>query len=139
MIGLGVIVIYVFTAVFGPHLAPHDPYKQNLARKLEGPSLEHAFGNNELGRDILFDERRILAIDGRQGYGFNQGPWREGPAHRACPCWQSNSSALLRFEDFARQKDCRAEHQSPADTVGQTERMRRDACGNPCGKPAPGK
>ena len=53
MIGLGIIVIYVFAAVFGPHLAPHDPYKQDLARKLEGPSLEHAFGNDELGRDIL--------------------------------------------------------------------------------------
>ena len=53
MIGLGIIVIYVFAAVFGPHLAPHDPYKQDLASKLEGPSLEHAFGNDELGRDIL--------------------------------------------------------------------------------------
>ena len=53
MIGLGIIVIYLFAAVFGPHLAPHDPYKQNLARKLERPSLEHAFGNDELGRDIL--------------------------------------------------------------------------------------
>ena len=53
MIGLGIIVIYVFTALFGPHLAPHDPYKQNLARKLEGPSLQHMLGNDELGRDIL--------------------------------------------------------------------------------------
>ena len=53
VIGLGIIVIYVFTAVFGPHLAPHDPYKQNLARKLERPSLEHVLGNDELGRDIL--------------------------------------------------------------------------------------
>ena len=53
MIGLGIIVIYVFTAVFGPHLAPHDPYKQDLARKLEGPSLQNVLGNDELGRDIL--------------------------------------------------------------------------------------
>ena len=53
MIGLGIIVIYVFAAVFGPPLAPHDPYKQNLARKLEGPSLEHVLGSDELGRDIL--------------------------------------------------------------------------------------
>lgn len=53
VIGLGIVTIYVLTAILGPHLAPHDPYKQNLARKLEGPSLEHMLGNDELGRDIL--------------------------------------------------------------------------------------
>ena len=50
----GVIVgVTVLLAVFGPWLLPGDPSAQELARRLEGPSLQHPFGLDELGRDIL--------------------------------------------------------------------------------------
>src|SRR4029078_12536906 len=37
----------------GPWLAPYDPATQRLQQRLEGPSWNHPFGNDELGRDIL--------------------------------------------------------------------------------------
>ena len=36
-----------------PWLAPYDPAAQTIAGRLEGPSWNHPFGNDELGRDIL--------------------------------------------------------------------------------------
>ena len=60
MIRLGalIIVLAAAAAILGPHATPHDPAAQDLARRLEGPSLSHPFGLDELGRDIL---ARILA------------------------------------------------------------------------------
>lgn len=50
----GVIVaLAIALAVFGPALSPYEPFSQELARRLEGPSLQHPFGLDELGRDIL--------------------------------------------------------------------------------------
>ena len=55
----GVIVcIAILAALIGPTLSPFDPAAQELARRLEGPSLAHPFGLDELGRDIL---ARILS------------------------------------------------------------------------------
>lgn len=51
--GGAVIVLLVVLGVFGPWLAPYDPLAQNLARSLEGPSLDHWFGTDSFGRDIL--------------------------------------------------------------------------------------
>jgi peptide/nickel transport system permease protein len=42
-----------FLAVFGPMLAPYDPYELNFPEKLESPSPNHWFGTDELGRDIF--------------------------------------------------------------------------------------
>ena len=39
--------------MFAPFIAPYDPDKTELANKLLEPSLEHPFGCDELGRDIL--------------------------------------------------------------------------------------
>ncbi|MGB3905021.1 MAG: ABC transporter permease, partial [Anaerolineae bacterium] len=33
--------------------SPYDPERSNIARKLEPPSLEHPFGTDPLGRDLL--------------------------------------------------------------------------------------
>jgi peptide/nickel transport system permease protein len=41
------------SAVFAPWLTPYDPADQKLKDRLEGPSWQHPFGNDELGRDIL--------------------------------------------------------------------------------------
>ena len=57
-IGLLIVCLAVFAAVAGPLLTPYDPSAQELARRLEGPSLAHPLGLDELGRDIL---ARLLA------------------------------------------------------------------------------
>jgi len=43
----------VFIAVFGPLIAPYDPYDFDLSRARMPPSPSHVFGTDELGRDIL--------------------------------------------------------------------------------------
>ena len=40
-------------AIFAPLIAPYDPLAQDLEGKFAGPSLQHPFGQDELGRDIL--------------------------------------------------------------------------------------
>jgi peptide/nickel transport system permease protein len=47
------IVLVVVVAVFGPWLAPYDPYDQNLSLSLAQPSLSHPLGTDALGRDVL--------------------------------------------------------------------------------------
>ncbi|WIY24638.1 nickel transporter permease [Parasedimentitalea psychrophila] len=54
MIGLGIIAALIGIAVFAPLLAPHDPFVQNLANRLQPLGAEdHILGTDTLGRDIL--------------------------------------------------------------------------------------
>ena len=53
VVGLLIIVILVFTALFAPYIAPYDPVAANLANRLQPLSAEHWFGTDELGRDIF--------------------------------------------------------------------------------------
>lgn len=48
-----VLVAFVVAALLAPLLAPHDPYRLETPRKLEGPSVRHWLGTDELGRDVL--------------------------------------------------------------------------------------
>jgi peptide/nickel transport system permease protein len=57
-IGLWIVIVTALAAIAGPVLSPFDPSSQDLALRLARPSLEHPFGLDELGRDIL---ARILA------------------------------------------------------------------------------
>ena len=52
-IGMVIVIVAVLAALAGPVLTPYDPAAQELSRRLEGPSLAHPFGLDELGRDIL--------------------------------------------------------------------------------------
>ena len=50
----GIIIISILiSAIFAPILAPADPYKTNVRKRLEGPSMENLLGTDSLGRDIL--------------------------------------------------------------------------------------
>jgi peptide/nickel transport system permease protein len=51
--GLVVIVIYLIVAFLGPFFVPFDPYQLDLPNTLKAPSVEHLFGTDEFGRDIL--------------------------------------------------------------------------------------
>jgi len=57
-VGFVIVSIAVLAALLGPAVTPYDPAAQDLARRLEVPSLAHPFGLDELGRDIL---ARILS------------------------------------------------------------------------------
>jgi peptide/nickel transport system permease protein len=51
--GLIIVAGLTFVAIFAPWLAPYDPATQQLMSRLDRPSWQHPFGNDELGRDIL--------------------------------------------------------------------------------------
>ena len=53
MIGLAMLLLLIFAAVFANLIAPYDPVEQNLLIRLQGPSAAHWFGTDELGRDIF--------------------------------------------------------------------------------------
>ena len=48
-----VLVLLLLCALFGPLLAPLDPLATDGAARLASPSVEHWFGTDALGRDIL--------------------------------------------------------------------------------------
>jgi len=54
MVGLVVIILLVLMAVFAPFIAPYDPI-EDIFRGVRGvgPSWEHPFGYDHLGRDLL--------------------------------------------------------------------------------------
>jgi len=52
-VGAVIVGAAVLAAVFGPLVSPFDSAAQELAGRLSGPSLQHWFGRDELGRDIL--------------------------------------------------------------------------------------
>ena len=48
-----IVAVAVLAALIGPVVAPFDSASQDLALRLTGPSAQHWFGLDELGRDIL--------------------------------------------------------------------------------------
>jgi peptide/nickel transport system permease protein len=53
VIGLALVGLLILTAIFAPWVAPYDPYKMDLAHKLEQPGVAHWLGTDALGRDML--------------------------------------------------------------------------------------
>ena len=51
--GFIIIVCLAVSAVFAPWLSPYDPAAQQLEDRLQGPSIDHPFGSDDLGRDIF--------------------------------------------------------------------------------------
>jgi peptide/nickel transport system permease protein len=53
IIGLVIIAVLVFVALFAPWIAPYDVGATNLAMRYLPPSSEHWFGTDSTGRDIF--------------------------------------------------------------------------------------
>lgn len=53
MVGGGVILLFIVMALAAPLIAPFDPVTQDYENLRKSPSLEHPFGTDEFGRDIL--------------------------------------------------------------------------------------
>ena len=70
IVGFALVAIFVLTAIFAPFIAPYDPRTQNLALLEEGccpgPSADHLFGVDDLGRDqfsrVVYGARYSLLI-----------------------------------------------------------------------------
>lgn len=66
LVGLAIVLFWVFCALFGPAVVPHDPYADDLLNTLMPPSEEHWFGTDQLGRDVfsrvIIGARDVLTI-----------------------------------------------------------------------------
>ena len=52
-VGLLILLVFAFMAVLHSYLMPHDPLASNAAQTLVPPSMEHPFGTDSNGMDIL--------------------------------------------------------------------------------------
>jgi len=52
-VSLVILVVLVLTAVLAPWITPEDPYRSNLARRLQPPSGTHILGTDQQGRDMV--------------------------------------------------------------------------------------
>lgn len=66
MVGLVIIIVLALLAILAPYISPHQYDKTDFSATYQGPSAEHWFGTDELGRDIfsrlLFGARFSLSI-----------------------------------------------------------------------------
>lgn len=53
MIGLVIVVLFIFLAIVGPYIAPRDPTESQAAVRLMGPSTTYPFGTDNFGHDVL--------------------------------------------------------------------------------------
>ena len=53
IVGLIIILTWIFLSVFAASVAPYGPLKQDVVNRLQPPSANHLMGTDQLGRDIL--------------------------------------------------------------------------------------
>ncbi len=65
-VGFVIIAVMVFVSIAAPLVAPYNPNSQDLLHMLQGPSKEHIFGTDALGRDlfsrIIYGGRASLSV-----------------------------------------------------------------------------
>ena len=66
MVGMCMLLLLIFAAIFADIIAPYDPVEQDIINRLKPPSSAHWFGTDELGRDIfsriLYGSRISLTV-----------------------------------------------------------------------------
>lgn len=62
-VGLGIIGVFVFCAIFAPLITPSGPSDQDLLQTLQPPSWGHLLGTDNLGRDIFSRSVYAARID----------------------------------------------------------------------------
>ena len=53
MTGVVIVTLLIFITLFGPALSRYDPVAIDMSARLQPPSLEHLFGTDDFGRDVL--------------------------------------------------------------------------------------
>ncbi|WP_440059617.1 ABC transporter permease [Thermogladius sp. 4427co] len=51
--GTVIILIYLALAILAPYISPYNPYETDINSILQPPSLNHPFGTDDAGRDLL--------------------------------------------------------------------------------------
>ncbi|MBC7243549.1 MAG: ABC transporter permease, partial [Anaerolineae bacterium] len=66
VLGLVIVLTWVFIAAFAPYLTHYTPYEQDYKNINKGPSAQHILGTDHLGRDVwarvAFGARTILLL-----------------------------------------------------------------------------
>jgi peptide/nickel transport system permease protein len=66
VVGLVIVLFWVFVAIFAPLLTPYTPYEQDWKAPNQGPSEAHVLGTDELGRDLwtrlIYGARVVLVM-----------------------------------------------------------------------------
>ncbi len=53
LMGLIIVGLIVFCAIFAAWIVPYDPVAMNIKDRLQGPSVSHLLGTDQLGRDTF--------------------------------------------------------------------------------------
>jgi peptide/nickel transport system permease protein len=67
LVCLGILAVMVFAALFGRFLAPYDINGTDIPNRLQGPSADHVFGTDDLGRDVFSRVLVAAAVSLRVG------------------------------------------------------------------------
>jgi peptide/nickel transport system permease protein len=66
LVGLVIVLFWVFVAIFAPLLTPYTPTEQDYTAQNQGPSRAHPLGTDSLGRDIwsrlIYGARVVLVM-----------------------------------------------------------------------------
>lgn len=66
VIGLIIILFWIFVAIFAPLLTPYTPTEQDYTAQNQGPSVKHPLGTDSLGRDLwarlIYGARVVLVM-----------------------------------------------------------------------------
>ncbi len=66
VIGLVIVLFWIFVAIFAPLLTPYAPTDQDFLAQNQGPSAAHPLGTDDLGRDIwsrvIYGARVVLIM-----------------------------------------------------------------------------
>jgi len=66
MVGLTMVLFWVFVAIAAPVLSPYGPLDQDVSAANQGPSASHLLGTDDIGRDLwarlAFGARLILVL-----------------------------------------------------------------------------
>jgi peptide/nickel transport system permease protein len=52
-LGTALVLLFILSAVLAPWIAPYEPNALDVPARLQGPSLAHPLGTDNLGRDVL--------------------------------------------------------------------------------------
>jgi peptide/nickel transport system permease protein len=66
---VGLFFLYLLMALIGPWIVPYDPYVTDTTIALQPPSIDHWFGTDHLGRDVL--SRVVVATRIDMGIAFS--------------------------------------------------------------------
>lgn len=53
LLGITLFSVFLLLAILAPYIMPYSPFKINLSGAFQQPNIEHLFGTDEMGRDIL--------------------------------------------------------------------------------------